>query len=134
MTGELQVVERSLEPTSCAYCDRPRNGTCPACSRATCAAHRPSPAHIFCFQCDAEWSRGESRRGIVGIVVMVVAAALAMILGMAIGAIAGSVGLGSLGALVLPLPTAAATHIGLERYFRRTFRPTGALPPATLRD
>ena len=64
---------------------------------------------------------------------MVLAAALAMVAVMVIGTLAGSVGLGTVGSLVVPLPAAAVAHHLVERHHRRAFRPTGALPPATLR-
>lgn len=51
----------------------------------------------------------------------------------AVAAAIGSLALGILGGVFLPLPVSLVTAVVVERRLRRRFRPNPALPPATLR-
>lgn len=128
------VVDRPFDPELCAYCDEARHYTCRACSRPTCSEHRPWPAHRFCYACEAEWARGERRRSLV--IVPIVVASMVVVAG-AISAVAVvmdrvNARLG-LAAIIVALAIAAPLYGAIDRLLRRRFRPAGTIPTATVR-
>jgi hypothetical protein len=130
-----ELVDRAFDPSLCAFCDEPRRHECRACTRPTCDEHRPWPAQVFCYPCEAEWLRGTRRRALIITPIVLgsmVAIALATVgIGFAIDLDGG--GTLALGAIAAPILIAAPIYAALERRLRRRFRPTGSLPRATQR-
>ena len=128
---EPQPVDRAFDPALCAYCDERGKFACPACSRNTCAEHRPWPVGRFCYSCEALWSAGANKRALV-IVPIVIGAMLLVATGFGLFGLVSETF--AVGAIVAPLAFAAPLYLRIERSLRRRFRPPGQLPKATARS
>ena len=128
-----ELVERPFDPSLCAYCDDPQRAACPACTRPLCGMHRPWLAHQFCAGCVREWAAGSRRRAFVLVPPMLlVAGAIAAALVLAMPAPDSQLR-GAGGSIVILVGGVVPLYFWIERLLRRRFRPTGMLPPASLR-
>ena len=125
-----QPIDRAFDPALCTYCDERGKFPCPACTRNTCAEHRPWPEGRFCYSCEAQWNAGARKRAFV--IVPIVIAGMVVVMGV-VAFVASFARQATLGALVLPILIAAPLYLRLERLMRRRFRPGAQMPSATVR-